>query len=43
MDLRGDGGGDYTNTWRFAHQLPKLIAPGGRIYVLTDPDNRRVL
>jgi hypothetical protein len=36
VDLRGNGGGDYTNTWHFAHQLPGLVAPGGRIYVLTD-------
>jgi hypothetical protein len=37
LDLRGDGGGDYTNTWHFAHALPALLAPGGRILVLTDP------
>jgi hypothetical protein len=36
VDLRGDGGGDYTNTWRFAHALPRLLAPGGHIYILTD-------
>jgi len=36
VDLRGDGGGDYTNTWHFAHALPHLVAPGGHIYVLTD-------
>jgi hypothetical protein len=36
VDLRGNGGGDYTNTWRFSHQLPRLVTPGGRIYVLTD-------
>jgi hypothetical protein len=36
LDLRGDGGGDYTNTWHFAHALPGLLAPGGRIFVLTD-------
>jgi len=36
LDLRGDGGGDYTNTWHFAHVLPDLLAPGGRIYVLTN-------
>ena len=36
VDLRGDGGGDYTNTWHFAHALPRLVAPGGHIYVLTD-------
>jgi hypothetical protein len=36
LDLRGDTGGDYTNTWQFAHALPDLLAPGGRIAVLTD-------
>lgn len=36
FDLRGDGGGDYTNMWHFAHALPHLIAPGGRVYALTD-------
>ena len=36
VDLRGDGGGDYTNTWHFAHALPRLLAPGGHIFVLTD-------
>ncbi len=36
LDLRGDGGGDYTNTWHFAHALPGLLAPGGRIFILTD-------
>ncbi|MGC2031065.1 MAG: hypothetical protein WA642_13690 [Steroidobacteraceae bacterium] len=37
VDLRYDGGGDYTNTYGFAHDLPKLIPPGGRIIVLTGP------
>jgi hypothetical protein len=36
LDLRGDGGGDYTNTWHFAHVLPHLLAPDGRIFVLTN-------
>lgn len=36
LDLRGDGGGDYTNTWHFTHALPNLLAPGGRIFVLTN-------
>jgi len=35
LDLRGNGGGDYTNTWDFAHALPHLTA--GPIYILTDP------
>lgn len=36
VDLRGDGGGDYTNTWHFAHALPRLVAPGGYLFILTD-------
>jgi hypothetical protein len=36
LDLRGDGGGDYTNSWHFAHALPGLLAPGGHIFILTD-------
>jgi hypothetical protein len=36
VDLRGDGGGDYTNTWHFAHALPELLAPRGPIFILTD-------
>jgi hypothetical protein len=35
VDLRGNGGGDYTNTWHFAHVLPKLT--DGHISILTDP------
>ncbi len=38
VDLRYNAGGNYMNTYRFAHRLPKLLAPGGRIYVLTDPE-----
>ncbi|MGH6870569.1 MAG: hypothetical protein ACREHE_03595 [Rhizomicrobium sp.] len=38
VDLRGNGGGDYTNAWHFSHALPSLIQPRGRIFVLTDPD-----
>jgi hypothetical protein len=34
FDLRGDGGGDYTNMWHFTHALPDLTT--GRIIVLTD-------
>jgi hypothetical protein len=37
FDLRGNGGGDYTNMWHFTHALPKLIKPGAHIYLLTDP------
>ncbi len=38
FDLRGNGGGDYTNMWHFTHALPDLIAPGGHIYILTEPE-----
>jgi hypothetical protein len=38
VDLRGNTGGDYTNTWNFSHALPGLVKPGGRIIVLTDPE-----
>jgi hypothetical protein len=38
VDLRGDPGGDYTETWHFTHALPDFLGPKGRIYVLTDPD-----
>ena len=37
VDLRGNGGGDYTKAWGFTHALPNLVTPGGRLYVLTDP------
>jgi hypothetical protein len=37
LDLRYDSGGDYLNTYGFAHDLPKLMAPGSRIIVLTGP------
>jgi len=30
VDLRGDGSGDYTNTWRFARALPHLARRGTR-------------
>jgi hypothetical protein len=36
VDLRGDHGGNYANTWHFAHVLPKIVAADGPIYVLTD-------
>ncbi|BDU21684.1 peptidase S41 [Dyella sp. GSA-30] len=36
LDLRGDDGGDYTNVWHFTHMLPNLLAPGGRLFVLTN-------
>jgi hypothetical protein len=37
LDLRYDGGGDYTNTYGFARLLPKLTPPAGQIIVLTGP------
>jgi hypothetical protein len=37
FDLRYDDGGDYTNTYRFARELPKLIPPTGRVIMLTGP------
>jgi hypothetical protein len=33
VDLRGNGGGNYTKAWHFAHALPGLT---GHIYILTD-------
>jgi hypothetical protein len=38
LDLRGDLGGDYTNTWHFAHALPGLLGARGHIILLTDPE-----
>jgi len=35
LDLRFNTGGDYTNTWSFAHKLPGMVAGGGRIVMLT--------
>lgn len=35
VDLRLNSGGDYTNTYDFATDLPKLVHPKARIYVLT--------
>jgi hypothetical protein len=36
LDLRFNGGGDYTNTLRFTKELPKRIAPDGKLFILTD-------
>ncbi len=35
LDLRFNGGGDYTKAARFASHLPDFVAPRGRIYLLT--------
>lgn len=37
LDLRFDDGGNYMKTYAFANRLPDLVAPGGRIYLLTGP------
>jgi hypothetical protein len=37
VDLRYNGGGDYTNTWSFTHKLPELLNAGARVYILTGP------
>jgi len=34
VDLRFNGGGNFFNTILFAQALPKLLPPGGHIYVL---------
>jgi hypothetical protein len=36
LDLRYSNGGDFTNTYSFGHGLPKLVAPAGHVYILTD-------
>lgn len=36
LDMRFDGGGDYTKTLGFTRDLPKRIAPDGRLFILTD-------
>lgn len=35
LDMRLNGGGDYTKTYAFAHALPAAVGATGRIYVLT--------
>lgn len=37
LDVRFNGGGDYTKAASFASHLPDFVAPGGRIYILTGP------
>ncbi|NKB90433.1 MAG: hypothetical protein GKS06_19680 [Acidobacteria bacterium] len=36
FDNRDNGGGDLTRAAAFALALPDLVAPGGKVYVLTD-------
>jgi len=38
LDLRADGGGDYTTTASFARDLPRLIPPPSKIAVITGVD-----
>jgi hypothetical protein len=37
FDLRYDDGGDYTNTYQFARELPRLVPSAGRVIMLTGP------
>ena len=36
LDLRFNGGGDYTNTLKFTRELPKRIAADGKLFILSD-------
>ena len=36
LDLRFNGGGDYTETLDFTKELPKRIASDGKLFLLTD-------
>ena len=36
LDMRFDGGGNYTKTLAFTKELPKRIAPDGKLFILTD-------
>ncbi|MEO0700060.1 MAG: hypothetical protein AAFY81_10175, partial [Pseudomonadota bacterium] len=38
MDLRANGGGDYTQAMGVARDIGELVAPDGRVYILTDGD-----
>jgi len=35
LDMRFDGGGDYTKTATFMTELPSLVPAGGRVFVVT--------
>lgn len=35
LDMRMNGGGDYTTTYAFAHEIPRVF--DGHIYILTSP------
>ncbi|APV48577.1 hypothetical protein BWI17_02065 [Betaproteobacteria bacterium GR16-43] len=36
LDMRGNGGGDYTKSLAFTKALPKAVAPDGKLFILTD-------
>jgi hypothetical protein len=36
LDLRFNGGGDYTETLRFTRELPRRVADDGKLFILTD-------
>ena len=38
LDLRGNGGGDYTQAMSVMREIDELVAPKGRVYILTDED-----
>lgn len=38
IDLRANGGGDYTQAMDVAREIGELIKPDGRVYLLTDGD-----
>lgn len=38
IDLRANGGGDYTQAMGVAREIGELIKPDGRVYLLTDGD-----
>jgi len=38
IDLRANGGGDYTQAMAVAREIGDLITPDGRVYLLTDGD-----
>lgn len=37
LDVRFDRGGDYPTVYAAVRELPARLAPGGRLFVLTDP------
>lgn len=37
VDMRINAGGDYTQTYDFARELPQALGPDARLYVMTSP------